>query len=105
MLRLTDETARPVKNGDKRRELKSGRSRSFPIHPDLQAILQRMPHVDSYIFHGPRGGRIKPDTVRRMLVNDVIRPLAKGFRRGMTKRGLRTADCTVSAIIFVRPAK
>ena len=53
-------------------ELKSGRSRSFPIHPDLLKVLQGMPRVDAYVFHGPRGGRLKPDTVRRILVREVI---------------------------------
>jgi integrase len=44
-LALTDETGRSVVQGRKRRELKSGRSRSFPIHPDLLEVLQGMPRV------------------------------------------------------------
>ena len=31
------------------------------------------------IFHGPRGGALKPDTVRRILIRDVLTPLAKRF--------------------------
>jgi integrase len=58
--------------------LKSGRSRSFPIHPDLLAVLRQLPKIDQYAFHGPRGGRLKADTVRRVLVREV-KPLADKF--------------------------
>lgn len=78
-LRLTDETGRSAAGGRQRRELKSGRSRSFPIHPDLLGILQQQPRLDDRVFHGPRLGRLKPDTVRRILVREVIEPLAKQF--------------------------
>ena len=76
---LTDETGRPTRPDRKRRELKSGRSRSFPIHGDLLASLKRIPRVDTYVFHGPRGGRLKPDTVRRVMVREVIEPLSEQF--------------------------
>ena len=78
-LRLTDETGRPQQEGSKRRELKSGRNRSFPIHKDLLAVFQSMERHDAYVFHGPRGGRLKADTVRRILVSKVIEPLAAKF--------------------------
>ena len=41
------------------------------------AVLKTIPRRDGYVFHGPRGGRLKPDTVRRILVREVIKPLAK----------------------------
>ena len=41
---------------------------------ELLAVLKGLPHRDGYIFHGPRGGRLKPDTVRRILVREVIEP-------------------------------
>jgi integrase len=44
-LKLTDETGRPNQSGSGRRELKSGRSRSFPIHPDLRAVLGVCPRL------------------------------------------------------------
>ncbi len=88
-LTLTDETGRPATEGRKRRELKSGRSRSFPIHPDLLKVLQGMPHVDAYVFHGPRGGRLKPDTVRRILIREVIEPLAERFPTPSGEKGFR----------------
>jgi len=90
-LALTDETGRPNTEGRKRRELKSGRSRSFPIHPDLLEVLQGMPRVDAYVFHGPRGGRLKPDTVRRILIREVIEPLTERFPSSTDEKGFRDA--------------
>jgi len=34
---------------------------------------------DGLVFHGPRGGIIKPDTTRNILIRDVITPLAAQF--------------------------
>ena len=76
-LQLTDETGRKPKG--KRRELKSGRSRCFPIHADLSAVLVQLPRHGQHVFFGPRDGRLKPDTVRRILVCEVITPLAVRF--------------------------
>lgn len=84
---LTDETGRGAAAGRIRRELKSGRSRSFPIHPDLRIVLDRLPRRDAYIFHGPRGGRIKPDTIRNILVREVIKPLAEQFPKRGDEKG------------------
>lgn len=78
-LTLTDETGRSASSNRQRRELKSGRSRSFPLHPDLHNVLKNMKQSDAYVFHGPRGGRLKPDTVRRLLIKHVIDPLAQKF--------------------------
>jgi integrase len=88
-LQLTDETGRSSTADGQRRELKSGRSRSFPIHADLLAVFQELPRSDGYVFHGPRGGRLKPDTVRRILVRDVIRPLTERFPTPEGERGFR----------------
>lgn len=79
MLTLTDETGRSNSVDRQRRELKSGRSRSFPLHPDLLNVLKNMKQMDAHIFHGPRGGRLKPDTVRRSLIKHVIDPLVQEF--------------------------
>jgi integrase len=86
-LTIKDETGQPVKADRQRRELKSGRSRSFPIHADLLAVLRRLPHIDQHVFHGPRGGRLKPDTVRRVFVREVIEPLADRFPAGDGEKG------------------
>lgn len=80
-LNLTDETGRAKPSGQRRRELKSGRSRSFPIHPDLREVFDRLPRTDAYVFHGPHGGRIHPNTVRNALVQKVLNPLTKKFPR------------------------
>ena len=57
-LKLTDETGRASNATGERRNLKSGRSRSFPIHPDLLVVLKRKPRDGAYLFHGPRGGHL-----------------------------------------------
>lgn len=76
---LADESGRGGLKSEVKRTLKSGHSRSFPLHADLLAVLNRLPRVDQYVFHGPNGGRLKPDFLRRMLVRHVLTPLAKKF--------------------------
>ncbi len=76
---LTDETAHGNAHGIGQRELKSGRSRSFPIHQDLAEVFAKIAHKDAFVFHGPRGGRLKPDTVRNVLVSKVLSVLASNF--------------------------
>ncbi|MCL2645779.1 MAG: site-specific integrase [Phycisphaerales bacterium] len=62
------------------RTTKGGYTRSFPIHPDLQAVLDRLlRHPDGFLFHGPEGGRLKPDTVRLIFIREVITPLSPLF--------------------------
>lgn len=48
----------------------------FPIHPDPLAVLGQLSRRDEFVFHGPRGGKLKPDTVRQLFVRDVLKPLA-----------------------------
>ncbi len=36
-------------------------------------------HADGRIFHGPLDGKIKADTVRRILIRDVLTPLTPCF--------------------------
>ena len=64
------------------RTTKSSRSRSFPIHNTLQPILERLKVLksrDDLVFHGPLGGRLKPDTIRNILKREVLSPLAVRF--------------------------
>lgn len=79
MLTLTDESGQAQKSTRGNRELKSSRSRKLPIHPVLHASLKTLSRQDQYVYHGPRGGRLKPDTVRQILVREVIQPLAARF--------------------------
>jgi integrase len=78
LIRLVDESLHP-KASEERRTLKNHRSRSFPIHVDLLPVLQRLPRTGKYVFTGPRGGRLEPDTVRRTLVWKVLEPLKDRF--------------------------
>jgi integrase len=75
---LADESGRAA-TGEAKRTLKSGRSRSLPLHPDFARVLAELPKLDQYVFHGPKGGRLKPDFVRRMFVCHVLKPLAGRF--------------------------
>lgn len=62
------------------RSTKGKRSRTIPIHSGLKKILIPMSrHRDGYVFHGPRGGRLKPDTARNVLLRYVITPLKEQF--------------------------
>jgi integrase len=78
---LTDE-----RSSNKRKSLgtirttKGRRDRRLPIHPDLLDSVQAMKHhADGRIFHGPRGGVLKPDTVLSVFLREVIEPLKARF--------------------------
>jgi integrase len=81
LITLTDESTgarRPA--GQPLRQTKSGRSRSFPLHADLRRVLDTLaPSADGLIFHGPKGGRLKPDTVRQVLIREVLTALGERF--------------------------
>jgi len=85
---LTDETGHSSPTTS-RRTTKSGRSRSFPIHDNLLIVLNAMPRSAGMIFRGPRGGRLKPDTVRNCLVRDVISPLSDQFASAPDEKGFK----------------
>ena len=62
------------------RRTKNRKDRIVPLNAELRAILERLPRGrDGCVFRGPRGGRLKPDTVRVILQRDVIAPLAERF--------------------------
>jgi integrase len=81
LITLTDDSTRGRrKAGQQARQTKSGRSRSFPIHGDLLEVLDGLtPATDGLVFHGPRGGRLKPDTLRQVLIREVLAPLQERF--------------------------
>ena len=94
MIKLTDETAKTVrrgaKKGQKSREIKNKRDRSFPIHGDLRRVFERIErHADGRVFHGPRNGVLSPDIARRTLIKEVLTPLAKRFPTPEGETGLR----------------
>lgn len=77
IITLQDErTFSPTKLKRAPRTTKSGRDRSIPIHQDLIGVLKSIERRGDFVFHGPRGGRIKPDTIRRILLRDVLKPIA-----------------------------
>lgn len=80
-VRLVDEsTSARRAPGRPARTTKGGRDRSFPLNPELWPVLERLPrHADGFVFHGPNGGRLKSDTVRNVLVKEVLTPLADRF--------------------------
>jgi integrase len=88
------------------RTTKSHRDRMLPIHPELRRIMQVLKrHADGRVFHGPKGGQLKPDTIRNVLVREVLKPLAdrfpaaadmKGFRNGRL-HSFRHYFCSISA--------
>jgi integrase len=79
-LRIVDERHRRRRSGGEVRTTKSGKSRAFPIHVDLQRVLETLPRSsDGRVFHGPLGGRLKADVVRRALIREVLQELKDRF--------------------------
>lgn len=80
-LRLTDERASSRRRAlGNVRTTKGRRNRALPVHPDLRSVLLALPRfADGRLFHGPRGGLLKGDTVRNILLRDVIEPLKERF--------------------------
>jgi integrase len=91
MLRLVD-TRLQGRKADRAaaRTTKSHRDRTLPINPQLRQVLRDMRrHADGRIFHGPLGGRLKPDTVRTVLIREVLMPLAERFPSVRGEAGFR----------------
>ncbi len=78
---IKDESTRAARKTKRdRRTTKGRRSHSFPLHPLLRTMLERLERSgDGLVFHGPRGARIKPDTLRNILVREVIANLRDQF--------------------------
>jgi len=90
MIHLKDESRRGNISDRNRRTTKSGKSRDFPIHPKLLAVLESMErHSDGRVFHGPLGGKVKPDTIRNIFKREVIAPLADKFPSGTDEIGFK----------------
>jgi len=88
-IKLVDEGGQPKKTSRTNRELKSGKSRTLPIHKDLSTVLHSLQKPDQFLFHGPRGGRLKPDTVRNVLIREVIEPLEPKFPSPDDEKGFK----------------
>lgn len=80
MPRIADERHRRRRPGTGARRTKTGRSRSFPISEELRKVLKTIYRNEGgEIFHGPLGGRLKADTVRRILIREVLQKLKARF--------------------------
>jgi len=80
-IKLTDErhSSRRKRIGN-RRTTKGKRGRVLPLHAVFKQTLESIDsHRDGRVFHGPRGGLLKPDTVRNILIRELIKPLARKF--------------------------
>jgi integrase len=56
-----------------RRRTKNRKDRTISLNPSLQADLEKRERAtDGFAFHGPRGGRLKADTLRVILVGAVL---------------------------------
>lgn len=78
-LTIADESGFSDQQGSDRRSTKSSRSRHIPLRKELQVLLESLPQTEEFVFRGPRGGRLKPDTVRNILVREVIEKLTPRF--------------------------
>lgn len=90
MIRLQDSSRRTRRSErGNARHTKSHRDRCLPIHEKLEMVLKGMQHhTDGRVFHGPRGGMLKPDTVRNVFRSQVLTPLTIKFPAAVDQRGI-----------------
>ena len=88
-IRLIDESRRTqISAAVRQQTTKNKCSRSFPIHEDLKSLFrERLRRRDGLVFQGPRGGKVKPDTIRNILIKDVLQPLKGRFPATMGEKG------------------
>lgn len=70
---------------------KSHRDRILDIHADLLPVLSRLQDEgkpSQKVFHGQRGGKLKPDTVLLVLKRDVLPALSKQFSTADGRAGI-----------------
>ena len=81
LITISDQTKRGSRvQRESAQRTKGRRSRTLFVHPDLKKILHDLPRsADGRVFHGPLGGKLKPDTVRNVLIRDVIAMLKSRF--------------------------
>lgn len=86
VITVSNDPATPSSRGERRRT-KNRKNRSFPINPRLLEVLRALSrHDDGVVFHGPLGGRLKPDVVRENLKKNVLPKVAAAQRQ----KGLQT---------------
>lgn len=79
MICLTDERTHKA-TGRKRRTIKNHSSRTFPIHPDIRAMLQGLVRTSrDLVFLSPSGNPLEYHYVRNKIAKLVIAPLKERF--------------------------
>ena len=76
---VRDDSRGARKRSNTAKTTKTGKSRRIPMHSDLRGVLAELQagcNGRRSVFVGPRGGSLKPDTVRNILRRDVIHPVA-----------------------------
>jgi len=89
VIQLSDERGHRRQATRQRRTVKNRRSRSFPVHADWLVVLRNISRRGAYVYHGPRGGRLKPDTARNVLKQHVIKPLLDQFPSPEDEQGFK----------------
>ncbi len=89
MITLVDESRRgSSRDGRSHQTTKNKRSRTFPVNQQLIPMLKSLKRKpDGHVFHGPLGGRVKPDTLRNILIKDVLQPLKGRFPAAAGEKG------------------
>jgi integrase len=61
------------------RTTKGRRSRVIPIHPELTKLMTALERRADGRVHAARGGVLRPDNARAILIRDVVAPLSVKF--------------------------
>jgi integrase len=79
------------------RKTKGRRTRRVPIHSRLRPVLKGLARrADGRVFSGPGGSVLRPNSVCKIFIREVVGPLKATFPRPRAKWGSRTAACTRS---------
>ncbi|MEX2357514.1 MAG: tyrosine-type recombinase/integrase, partial [Pirellulaceae bacterium] len=80
-IRIADErSSRAKTKAGSARTTKGKRSRSLPMHLQVEELLQAMPrHRDGFVLHAARGGRLRSRNVLHDFIEKVIEPLTPQF--------------------------
>lgn len=94
ILRVVDQSH--TKHRDKageRKSTKTHRGRTLPVRKELRQVLNALiAESKPTLFRGSKGGKLKPDTVRNVLIRDVLKPLAPRFPRPRAGEGSSFTD-------------
>ena len=78
VLHIRDESSRNIAP-EKRRHVKSGKSRIIPLTSDLLDFLSSVEKTNGYVLTGDRGRQINYNHILEAFVKQIIEPLGKEF--------------------------